>query len=229
MIHYSVTDGVAVLRLDAPPVNALDFQVLEDLRELIERAAADPDVRAVVITGRPDHFSAGADVGMFRALDSRQEAVDGSKVFQETFGEVEDCPKPVVAAVAGRTMGGALELAMACHFRLAAEGSRFAMPEVHLGIVPGCGGTQRLPRLVGTEAALGMLCPPNWASTRRPHGQRTTTAAMKRVAAAPEMRGRLSPKIVVGSMIFNSPYSWPRSGRIRLTCKIRAGTLSTIL
>lgn len=157
MIHYSVSDGVAVLRLDAPPVNALDFEVLQDLRKLIERAAADPDVRAVVITGRPDHFSAGADVGMFRELDSRQEAVDGSKVFQETFGEVEDCPKPVVAAVAGRTMGGALELAMACHFRLAAEGSRFAMPEVHLGIVPGCGGTQRLPRLVGTEAALGML------------------------------------------------------------------------
>ena len=121
------------------------------------RANDQPDVRGVVITGGAEHFSAGADLSIFQAIRGDADAVHASRVFQEAFQTIEDSPKPVIAAVAGQVLGGALELAMACHFRLAAEASRFSMPEVKLGINPGAGGTQRLPRLIGLEPALAML------------------------------------------------------------------------
>ena len=157
MIEYTASDGLAILRLDAPPVNALTLALLDELRAAMRRAADDPQVQAVVITGGPEHFSAGADLAIFREIRSGDDAVRVSRVFQEAFQEIEDSPKPVVAALAGHVLGGALELAMACHFRVAAQGSRFSMPEVRLGINPGAGGTQRLPRLVGLEAAMDML------------------------------------------------------------------------
>ena len=157
MIQYTVSHAVCVLRLASPPVNAITFSVLEALRAGIRRANADPDVRGIVITGDPGHFSAGADVSLFREIRSAGDAVRMSRVFQEAFQEVEDSAKPVAAAVAGRMMGSAVELAMACHFRVCAAGTRFSMPEVGLGINPGAGGTARLPRLIGAERALEML------------------------------------------------------------------------
>ena len=157
MIEYGVSDGVCLLRLNSPPVNAITFPLLEELRASIRRANADARARGIVIAGTPDHFSAGADVNLFRAIASAEDAVRMSRVFQEAFEEVEDSAKPVAAAVAGKMMGSALELAMACHFRACARGATFSMPEVSLGIVPGAGGTGRLPRLVGAEAALKML------------------------------------------------------------------------
>ena len=157
IIEYDVSDGVCVLRLNAPPVNAITFAMLEELRSAIRRANADPDVGGIVLTGGADHFSAGADVGLFRQIASRQEAIETSRIFQEAFQDVEDSAKCVAAAVAGKLMGSAVELAMACHYRVGAEGSRFSMPEVLLGINPGAGGTQRLPRLIGLAPALQML------------------------------------------------------------------------
>ena len=130
---------------------------MDELLAALRRAVSDPQVQGIVITGGPEHFSAGADLAIFQEIRSGEDAVRASRVFQEAFQEIEDCPKPVVAAVAGHVLGGALELAMACHCRVAAEGSRFSMPEVTLGINPGAGGTQRLPRLVGVEPALEML------------------------------------------------------------------------
>lgn len=123
----------------------------------IEAANAEPDVRGIVITGADDHFSAGADVGLFRDLKTAEDARNLSRVFQQALQKVEDSAKPVIAAVAGKMMGGALELAMACHFRVCDPRTLFSMPEVNLGINPGAGGTQRLPRLIGVEAALKML------------------------------------------------------------------------
>jgi 3-hydroxyacyl-CoA dehydrogenase len=157
MIERSVADGVCVLRLAAPAASAITLELLDALRTAVGAAAADPAVGALVITGGADHFSAGADLGLFRSLRTPADAVRISRAFQEAFQEVEDCPKPVAAAVAGKVMGSALELALACHGRVAAEGSLFSMPEVTLGINPGAGGTQRLPRLIGPEAALKML------------------------------------------------------------------------
>ena len=157
MIDYYVADGICTLRLASPPVNAITFGLLDELRAAIRRAAADAAVRGVVLVGSPTHFSAGADVGILRASESAEDAVRTSCVFQEAFGEVEACPKPVVAAVAGKMMGSAIELAAACHYRVCAAGARFSMPEVTLGINPGAGGCARLPRLVGPDLALRML------------------------------------------------------------------------
>lgn len=156
-LDYSVADGLCVLRLDNPPVNTLTLAVLDELRIAVRRANADPEVRGIVITGSKGNFSAGADVGLFRDLRNFDDARQLSRVFQEGFQELEDSAKPVVAAVAGKMMGGALELAMACHARVCERGTLFSMPEVNLGINPGAGGTQRLPRLVGVEASLRML------------------------------------------------------------------------
>jgi 3-hydroxyacyl-CoA dehydrogenase len=157
MIEYSVSDGTCVLRLASPPVNAITFALLDELVAAIRRANADAEARGIVLTGDPSHFSAGADVNLFREIDCAEDAVKMSRVFQEAFQEVEDSPKPVAAAVSGKMMGSALELAMACHYRVCAEGTTFRMPEVNLGINPGAGGTGRLPRLVGPETALKML------------------------------------------------------------------------
>jgi 3-hydroxyacyl-CoA dehydrogenase len=157
MIESTVSGGVGVLRLSAPPLNTITFPLLDELRAAVRRANLDPEVRGIVLTGRPDHFSAGADVGLFRDIARAEEAVRMSRLFQDAFQAVEDSPKPVVAAVAGRVMGSALELAMACHYRVCCGTARFSMPEVTLGINPGAGGTQRLPRLVGAEEGLKML------------------------------------------------------------------------
>jgi 3-hydroxyacyl-CoA dehydrogenase len=156
-ISCSQLRGAVLLKLRSPPVNAISFAMLEELLGALRRANEQPDVRGVVITGDAEQFSAGADLGIFQGIRGDVDTLHVSQVFQEAFQAIEDSPKPVIAAVAGHVLGGALELAMACHFRLAAEGSRFSMPEVNLGINPGAGGTQRLPRLIGLEAALAML------------------------------------------------------------------------
>jgi len=157
MIEYSVTDGLCVLRLDNPPRNAITFELLDELRAAVERANTDDNVSGIVITGGPAHFSAGADVNLFRAISTDADAVEMSRLFQEAFDVVEASSKPVATAVAGKVIGGALELAMACHFRVCDAAARFSMPEVRLGINPGAGGTQRLGRLVGLGEAFGML------------------------------------------------------------------------
>ena len=157
MIESRLSDGVCTLRLAAPPVNAIDLPMLDALRDAVARANAQEGVRGIVLMGDARHFSAGADVGLFRDVRTPEKAVRLSRRFQEAFQAVEDAAKPVVAAVAGRVMGSALELAMACHGRVATRTTRFSMPEVRLGINPGAGGTQRLPRLVGIRPALEML------------------------------------------------------------------------
>lgn len=156
-IASSMAGGVCVLRLNTPPVNTLSIELLDELRAAVRTANADVGIGAIVITGTPDHFSAGADVALFRDIKTNEDAVRISRAFQEAFQEIEDSVKPVTAAVAGKMMGGALELAMACHYRVCTGGTVFSMPEVNLGINPGAGGTQRLPRLIGVEAALKML------------------------------------------------------------------------
>jgi 3-hydroxyacyl-CoA dehydrogenase len=157
MIRYSVTDGICVLRLDLPPVNTLTLELLEVLCASVKQANEDPDIQGIIITGGPGHFSAGADVRMFQEISTADDAKNASRIFQDAFQEIENSPKPVLAAVSGRVIGGALELAMACHFRVCDKETRFSTPEVNLGINPGAGGSQRLPRLTGVEEALSML------------------------------------------------------------------------
>ena len=143
--------------MNAPPFNWITLPLLDELRVAVRRANLDAEVRRLVIMGDAGRFSAGADVALFRDIRSAEDAVRISRIFQEAFQEIEDSAKPVVAAVAGKTPGGALELALACHGRVCEPGTLFSMPEVTLGINPGAGGTQRLPRLVGVEPALNLL------------------------------------------------------------------------
>jgi 3-hydroxyacyl-CoA dehydrogenase len=157
MIDYDVSDGLCVLRLNAPPVGTIDVRMLEALSAAIGRANAQAGVWGIVITGSATHFSAGADLGMFHQIACTDDGVRISRVFQETFQAVEDSAKPVAAAVAGNVIAGALELAMACHYRVADRQARFSMKEINLGFCPGAGATQRLPRLVGLPKALQML------------------------------------------------------------------------
>jgi 3-hydroxyacyl-CoA dehydrogenase len=201
MIDYEVLDGLCVLRLDWPPVNAISLAALAALRAAVARANADHEVRAIAITGSPAHFSAGADLADFQAIRSGDDAVRMATAFQEAFQEIEDSARPVIAAVAGNVLGGALELAMACHHRIAAEGSRFGLPEIKLGINPGAGGTQRLPRLVGPAAAVAMLLTGELIDARRalalglidhvcPGGSLLDCARQWAVSNAPQRRTR---------------------------------------
>ncbi len=157
MIDYHVTGGRCILRLNNPPLNTIAFGMLDALQAAIERAGDDEDVRSIVITGRDDHFSAGADIHIFETIPGAREAEEISRRFQETFNAVEASAKPVAAAVAGKVMGSALELAAACHVRVCDDRTTFSMPEMNLAIIPGAGGTQRLPRLVGAGKALDMI------------------------------------------------------------------------
>lgn len=157
MIETTASDGLYVLRLASPSRNALTPALMDALCEGIARANREASVRTVIITGGPQHFSSGADLELLGGIRSDDEAVSLSRQFQQALQQIEDSEKPVVAAVAGKVLGGALELAMACRHRVAAEGATFAMPEVKFDLCPGAGGTQRLPRLVGVQRALRAL------------------------------------------------------------------------
>jgi len=153
-----VKDGVATVTVNRPDkLNALNDQVVADLRAAVAALKADPAVKGVILTGAgPKAFVAGADIGDLATqgvLDGRERALSG----QAVLNALETMGKPVLAAVNGFALGGGCELAMACHIRIAGENAKFGQPEVTLGITPGYGGTQRLPRIVGKGRALHLL------------------------------------------------------------------------
>src|SRR5579864_4124107 len=151
-VDYTTRDGVAVITLNNPPVNGLGLSTRAGIVEGLERAQNDPSVTAIVLTGAGKAFSGGADITEFNTPKATQEPTLGTVI-----KAVEGSAKPVVAAIHSVAMGGGLELALGTHYRLAAPGAQIALPEVKLGILPGAGGTQRLPRAIGLEAALNMI------------------------------------------------------------------------
>lgn len=150
--QYAVVNQVAVISIHNPPVNSLTREVRQGLLSDIARANGDAAVSAIVVVGQGPHFSAGADI---------EELSDASRIADTHLGTVisaiERSSKPVVAAIRGACMGGGLELALACHWRVAAPGAKLALPEVLLGVLPGAGGTQRLPRVLDVETALNLI------------------------------------------------------------------------
>ncbi len=169
LVLYDVgADGILTLTLNRPDkLNALSLELMDALGEAVERAASDASVKAVVVTGAGDKaFVAGADIGQFTRLDAESGARFARRG-QEVFGQLEAMQVPVVAAVNGYALGGGCELALACHLRVAAENAVFGQPEVNLGILPGYGGTQRLPRLVGRGRALEMILTGDRVDARR--------------------------------------------------------------
>jgi 3-hydroxyacyl-CoA dehydrogenase len=153
-VQYSIRDGVAVLAVDNPPVNALSPGVPEALESALDRAAADANVRAIVIMGAGRTFIAGADIATLEEMAWGSGV--GAPAFHDLLRKIEDSPKPVVMAIHGTALGGGLEVAMAGHYRVAVPAAQLGQPEVNLGIIPGAEGTQRLPRLVGVERAIEM-------------------------------------------------------------------------
>ncbi|WP_343628505.1 3-hydroxyacyl-CoA dehydrogenase NAD-binding domain-containing protein [Roseateles sp.] len=149
---YEVRGQVAVITLNNPPVNGLGHATRLAVSDGIERAENDPAVKAVVLTGAGKAFSGGADIREFGSPKALAEPNLGSLI-----NRVESCTKPVVAAIHSVAMGGGLELALGCHYRVTAPGAKVALPEVKLGLLPGAGGTQRLPRALGVEPALNMI------------------------------------------------------------------------
>ncbi len=149
---YELRGAVAVITMNNPPVNGLGFDLRRDIVEGLTRAEADGNVKAVVLIGSARAFSGGADIREFGSPRASAEP-DLNTVIRM----LEGANKPVVAAIGGACMGGGLELALGCHYRVAVKGAQIALPEVKLGLMPGAGGTQRLPRLIGAEAALNMI------------------------------------------------------------------------
>ncbi|MER7559349.1 enoyl-CoA hydratase-related protein [Nocardioides sp. NPDC126508] len=155
-VNLTVEDGIGTIRLDRPKMNAISFQVQAELLEVATEAAADEDVRAVVVYGGERLFAAGNDVKEMAGLSYSEMAKRVAGV-QAAVTAVAEIPKPVVAAVTGYALGGGCELALAADFRIAADDATFGQPEVLLGIIPGAGGTQRLARLVGPSTAKDLI------------------------------------------------------------------------
>ncbi|MFZ2329129.1 MAG: enoyl-CoA hydratase-related protein, partial [Rhodoferax sp.] len=150
--QYQVHGDVAVITLNNPPVNGLGLATRQGIADGMAKANADAAVKAIVITGAGKAFSGGADIKEFGSPKAIQEPN-----LLSVIGVLENSTKPVVAAIHTVAMGGGLELALGCHYRIAAPGTSVALPEVKLGLIPGAGGTQRLPRVLGAEAALNMI------------------------------------------------------------------------
>jgi cyclohexa-1,5-dienecarbonyl-CoA hydratase len=156
LVRLEVEDGVGTIRLDRPPMNAINEDLTRDLLDAAQEATRRNDVGAVVLYGGERVFAAGADVKMMADMGPA-EVRPMIMSLQETFNAVEDIPKPTIAALTGFALGGGCELAMCADLRFASPKAKLGQPEILLGIIPGAGGTQRLPRLVGPARAKDLI------------------------------------------------------------------------
>lgn len=156
-VSTAVHESILTITIDRPPVNALDTSVLQRLTEVFEQEASQPSVGAIILTGAGRTFVAGADIRSFAAHDAEAGAHPSLRLANDLFNLIEVYPKVVIAAINGGCLGGGNELALACDFRVVSTESSFGQPEIALGLVPGWGGLQRLPRLIGRGRALDLL------------------------------------------------------------------------
>jgi enoyl-CoA hydratase/carnithine racemase len=156
LVSLSVEQGIGTIRLDRPPMNALNIEVQEGLRSAAAQATADDSVRAVVVYGGEKVFAAGADIKEMATM-SYVDMTARTSELSGAFDAIARIPKPVVAAITGYALGGGCELALACDWRVAAQDAKLGQPEINLGIIPGAGGTQRLARLVGPARAKDLI------------------------------------------------------------------------
>jgi enoyl-CoA hydratase/carnithine racemase len=156
-IRVEIQQGVAVLVMDNPPVNQLSDHFTAEIADAITGAFHDSEVKAIVLTGTGKNFIAGADLKEIYQLTEKESVRRKVKTAADFLNQIELGPKPVIAAINGNALGGGLETAMACHYRLASKGAKLGLPEVQVGLITATGGTQRLPRLVGLTNALDMI------------------------------------------------------------------------
>lgn len=156
-IRVEMRDSVAVFIMNNPPVNQLSRHFVKELAQALTGAYESNDVQAIVLTGTGKNFIAGADITQIQGIENREDILQQVLKSTRFISSIETGPKPVVAAINGNCLGGGLEIAMACHYRVAAKGVNLGQPEVQIGLIPGAGGTQRLPRLIGLRYALEMI------------------------------------------------------------------------
>ncbi len=156
-ISYRVEDRIAFLTINNPPMNAISREVAQQLDEAVVEIGKDDNIKAVIFSGEGRAFISGADIRMLKEVKDRHQARNVTSVLHGALNKLEALRKPVIAAVHGFCLGGGLEVALACHMRVAGEKAVFGVPEIKLGIYPGAGGTQRLPRVVGKAKALEMI------------------------------------------------------------------------
>jgi enoyl-CoA hydratase/carnithine racemase len=155
-VRVEVSESVATIRLDRPPMNALNPQLTDEIGAAARQVSADPGIRAAVLYGGEKVFAAGADIKEM-AQAGQAQAIAIARRLHDAFTAVARIPKPVIAAITGYALGGGLELALCADFRVLGEGAKVGQPEIQLGVIPGAGGTQRLPRLVGPARAKDMI------------------------------------------------------------------------
>ena len=194
LVRVETEGAVATIRLDRPPVNALSVQMQNELAAAAAQVSADAGVRAVVVYGGPRAFAAGVDIREMSGVSYGWMASDTRRL-QASFTAVAKIPKPVVAAVTGYALGGGLELALCADFRVFGQGARAGQPEILLGLMPGAGGTQRLPRLVGPARAKDII----FTGRQVPAGEALAIGLADRVVpdeevypAARELAGRFA-------------------------------------
>jgi enoyl-CoA hydratase/carnithine racemase len=156
-IGVALKDGVALLTMNNPPVNQLSDHFVRELATAVAEAFEDDEVKALVLTGTGKNFVAGADITQIKDVKSKEQVLPMVRDNNRFISGIETGPKPVIAAINGNCLGGGLELAMACHYRVAVKGINVGLPEVQIGLIPGGGGTQRLPRLVGLRYGVEMI------------------------------------------------------------------------
>lgn len=156
-LNWSHEDRIATVKINRPPANALSSGLIKELSGVLDEIEPNEDIRVILIHGEGRFFSAGADIKEFTTVTSRDDFSRLGLNGQELFDRMENFPKPIIAAIHGAALGGGLELAMACHFRIVSEKAKLGLPELQLGIIPGFAGTQRLPRYVGSARAAEMM------------------------------------------------------------------------
>jgi enoyl-CoA hydratase len=156
-LTVKIENQIATVTLTIPPANALSTAVLKDLSTALDGIENNDDARVIVIHGEGRFFAAGADIKEFTTVENGTEFAKLARVGQQLFDRMEQFKKPIIASIHGAALGGGLELAMACHIRLATEDAKLGLPELNLGLIPGFAGSQRLPRLVGKPKATEML------------------------------------------------------------------------
>ena len=165
---YAVSNGVAVMTVDNPPVNALSTAVIEDIEASVNDALMDESVRVVVFTGGGKRaFIAGADISEFVNLNDKEDGTNYLVKGQELTRIIENADKPFIAAIHGYCLGGGMEFALSCHIRLADEKAQFGQPEINLGVIPGYGGTQRGARQMGKARALELILSGDFISAKQ--------------------------------------------------------------
>jgi len=209
-VHYRVEERVGVLAIAHPPANTLSLSTLADLRQAVEQAHADAQVKALIIIGEGRLFCGGADIQELAALRDCGAAESFARAGQSLCQLIECGAKPTIAALNGRgAFGGGVELALACHLRLIEEGAQMASPEIKLGLTVGWGGSQRLPRLVGQGRALELLL------TGRP------------VVAAEALKIGLVNRVVADGAVLQEALAWARETAC-LSAPALAATLSAV-